>query len=99
MLNIIPVIGWLLDLVFKVSLSIPFWFIWTHLGIGKKYFPFLPETFLSVPFWDCVGIFIVVPIVYHIFVPRFVSVSSSSEAKLKEIKDDKAGDKKLIHVK
>jgi hypothetical protein len=79
MLNSIPVIGWILDLGFKISLAIPFWFIWTVLGIGRKYFSFLPEIYQAVPFWDCVGVFMVVPILYKIFVPKIFSVSNQQK--------------------
>jgi len=79
MLNYIPVLGWVIDLFFKVSLAIPFWIIWTLLGIGRKYFTFLPEIYLAPPFWDCVGVFIVVPILYNIFVPKFISISNDQK--------------------
>lgn len=74
MINAIPGIGWFLDLFFKISLSIPFWIIWTGFGIGRNYFDFLPEKYQAPGFWDCVGIFIVIPIIYGIFVPKLVSV-------------------------
>lgn len=80
-LNIIPVAGWLLDLVFKISLAVPFYIVWTGFGIGERFFPFLPPQFLAPGFWDCVGVFIVVPIAYGIFVPRLAVVTSSSEVK------------------
>jgi hypothetical protein len=83
MLNVIPGLGWFLDLFFKISLSIPFWIIWTGFGIGEKYFYFLPPVYLRPGFWDCVGVFIVVPILKGIFVPRFVTSSSSSETNKK----------------
>lgn len=81
MLNAIPFAGWFLDFVFKVSLAIPFWFIWTVCGIGHAYFDFLPARYLDPGFWDCVGVFIVVPIAYGIFVPKIASVSQSVDKK------------------
>ena len=81
MLNVIPIIGWFLDLFFKISLAIPFYVVWTGFGIGAKFFPFLPPQFLAPGFWECVGVFIVVPIAYGIFVPRLAVVTSSSEVK------------------
>ena len=83
MLNAIPILGWFLDLFLTVSLVIPFWIIWTHFGIGETYFYFLPPVYLHPGFWDCVGVFIVVPILKGIFVPRFISSSSSSEVEKK----------------
>lgn len=87
MLNNIPIIGWLLDFVFKASLSLPFWLIWSVSGIGKKFFPFLPEVYLNAGFWETVGVFIVVPIVYSIFVPKFVKVSNTQKVEAGKEKD------------
>jgi hypothetical protein len=79
MLNVIPVIGWLMDLGFKISLAVPFWFIWTFCGLGRKYFFFLPPVYQSLPFWNCVGLFIVIPIAYIIIVPKIASVSQENK--------------------
>lgn len=81
MLNAIPVFGWILDFIFKASLAVPFWFIWTVCGIGETYAYWLPAVYLRPGFWSCVGIFIVMGIVHTIFVPKFASASSSSESK------------------
>lgn len=79
MLNAIPVVGWLFDLGIKASLSVPFWLIWTVCGLGKKYFYFLPTTYQEIPFWHCVGLFIVIPIAYAIVVPKFISISQENK--------------------
>lgn len=63
MINKLPIIGWLLSFVASVSLSIPFWICWTHYGIGAKYFYWLPEVYQHIPFWNCVGLFIVLSII------------------------------------
>lgn len=78
MINSIPVLGWLLSIVFNTSLAIPFWFFWTYLEIGKRYFSFLPEVYLGVGFWDCVGIFVVLSILRGFF-PVLVSVSQTNK--------------------
>lgn len=78
-LNQIPFIGWLLDFVLKVSLALPFWLIWSVMGIGKKFFWFLPPVYLHPGFWETVGVFVVVPIAYSIFIPKIVSVHNSQE--------------------
>lgn len=70
MINSIPFFGWFLDFLLKVSLAIPFYIIWTGFGIGSKYFDFLPPAYHAPGFWNCVGIFIVVPIIYGIFIPK-----------------------------
>lgn len=81
MLNQIPILGWLLDFGLKVSLAIPFWLIWTVGGIGNMYFDFLPAKYQSIPFWHCVGLFIVIPIIYGIAVPKLVSINHEVEMK------------------
>ena len=78
MINMIPGVGWLLDFVSKVSLAVPFWFIWTLCGIGDRFFYWLPPVYLRPGFWDCVGIFIVVPILHWLVVPKLAKVSQKS---------------------
>lgn len=77
MLNAIPVVGWLLDLFFKICLAVPMWFIWTVCGIGAKYFGFLPPVWHAVPFWNFVGIFMVLGIL-KCFSPFNVTGESSN---------------------
>lgn len=79
MLNAIPVIGWLISFLLATSLAIPFWFIWTVMEIGRKYFDFLPDKYLNIPFWHCVGLFIVVSIVKSVALPTISSSSSSGK--------------------
>lgn len=81
MINKLPVIGWLLSIVSSVSLSIPFWICWTVCGLGEKYFYWLPEVYWNLPFWNCVGLFIVISIIKGVLVPTLVSVSSRSSNK------------------
>lgn len=78
MLNAIPIIGWLLSLLFSVSVSVPFWFLWTLNNFGTEYFSFLPEKYQTIPFWDCVGLFIIVSILKGTLMP---SVSATAESK------------------
>jgi hypothetical protein len=87
-LNAIPFFGWIMDFGLKVSLAIPFWFIWTICGLGKKYFYFLPQVYQHVPFWNCVGLFMAVPILYNIFIPKFVSVSNTQKVGSEEEKKE-----------
>lgn len=79
MLNAIPVIGWFADLFFKVSLAIPFWLIWSVFGIGEKYFYFLPTVYQDPGFWNCVGVFMVVPILKAVFIPKLVTVNNTQK--------------------
>ena len=62
MINKIPLIGWLLSLAGNISLSIPFWVCWTVCEIGRTYFDFLPAKYQAIPFWNYVGLFMVVGI-------------------------------------
>ena len=77
MINAIPIIGWLLSLLFSISVSIPFWFLWTSCNFGTTYFQFLPTQYQSIPFWDCVGLFIIISILKSALMP---SVSASASA-------------------
>ena len=79
MIYALPIVGWIIGLFFDISLAIPFWFVWTHEGIGKTYFYFLPDVYTNIGFWSCVGLFIVVPIIKLILLPSFAPISSSSK--------------------
>lgn len=81
MINKIPFLGWVLSFLTSVSLSIPFWIIWTLCGIGRTYFTFVPELYQSIPFWNCVGLFMVVGILKAALTPQFVSVSQTNNSK------------------
>jgi hypothetical protein len=69
MINAIPVIGWLLSAILATSLAVPFFFIWN--ALAPTYFYFLPAVYLTIPFWDCVGLFMIIPIVKSMLMPRF----------------------------
>ena len=79
MLNAIPVIGWLLSLVFTTSVAVPFWIVWSACGIGSKYFYWLPEVYQRIPFWNCVGLFMVIGILKSVLTPKLVEVSQKVE--------------------
>lgn len=79
MINAIPVIGWALALFFTASLAVPFWFIWTVMGIGVTFAYWLPAVYLAPGFWQCVGVFIVVGILKAVFVPRFTVQAASND--------------------
>jgi hypothetical protein len=84
MLNALPFIGWFLSLVFSVSLAIPFWLCWTVAGFGAKYFYWLPPVYQSIPFWSCVGLFMVISILKAVLIPRLASVSNNTSTSKKE---------------
>lgn len=77
MLNKLPIIGWFFTAFASVSLSVPFWLIYTVFEIGETYFYFLPEVYQTIPFWNCVGLFIVISILKGTLTPKFVNVSNT----------------------
>lgn len=84
MINKLPVIGWVFSIVASISMSVPFWVCWTWLGIGQKYFYRLPEVYLTIGFWDCVSLFIVISILKGVLTPQFFSVSQSNTSNTNE---------------
>ena len=79
MLNKIPFIGWFFTAIAAIGLSVPFWFFWTYIGIGQTYFYFVPVVFKSIPFWDCVGLFVVISILKGTLIPKVFSVSNDTK--------------------
>lgn len=82
-MNGIPIIGWALSLLIAASMAVPFWIFWTVCGIGSRYFYWLPEVYHAVPFWHCVGLFIVCDIIKSCFIPKLASVSQSNGSEKK----------------
>lgn len=80
MLNAIPFLGWFLAAFFNISISVPFWFVWTHCGIGEKYFYWLPSVYQSIPFWNCVGLFTVVAILRAALTPKLAEINQSNKS-------------------
>jgi hypothetical protein len=80
-INKIPIIGWILSTVGAVSLAIPFWICWSVCNVGKTYFYFIPEVFQDIPFWNCVGLFIVIAIIKGTFTPKLFNVSNTQTQK------------------
>lgn len=80
-MNALPVVGWILSFIGCASLAVPFWIVWTSCGLGSFYFgEFIPERFAVIPFWHCVGLFMVVS-VFKTLMPKIVSVSQSNTNK------------------
>lgn len=77
-MNSIPVIGWALSLFFTASTSVPFWFIWTVCGIGRKFFYWLPTVYQSLGFWETVGLFMAVGILKGLLTPTLAEVSQTN---------------------
>ena len=77
MLYFFPVVGWFFAFVFAFLASIPFYFLWNW--AAPIYFTFLPLVWLSVPFWHCVGLFMLAPLLKMLM--PFSGGYSYSEAK------------------
>lgn len=73
----IPILGWIWGVGAAMSMAVPFWLVWTVFGIGAKYFRFLPWYWASIPFFDCVGIFIILGIVKALLPKLEVKASTS----------------------
>ena len=78
MINAIPVIGWLISFVLATLLSMPFWFIWTYLGIGAM-FDFLPVSLQSPGFWATVGVFMCLSIFKAVALPSGTAARSDKD--------------------
>lgn len=69
-MNRIPVVGWILSVFLNLSLSIPFWFIWTVCGIGEYFFSnLLPSPFVNPSLWVILGLFICIEILRSLVFP------------------------------
>lgn len=77
--NYIPFFGWFVSFVGNVSLAIPFWFCWTYLELGRIYFDFVPKQYHTLPFWHCVGLFMIVAILKNVLVPKLASVTQNNK--------------------
>jgi hypothetical protein len=78
MIFALPVVGWILGFVFYALLSIPTYFLWN--GLAPTYFPFLPQLWLKIPFWDMVWLFCLLSIVRSFVFPISTSTEASASA-------------------
>lgn len=78
MIHGIPVLGTAISFIVSFFCAIPFYFIWNSLA--PTYFSFLPKVWLDIPFWDSVGLFMLLPIfnwVIRSVTPKIVHTSKS----------------------
>lgn len=68
----IPVIGWLVGAFFAFFAAIPFYFLWN--ALAPTYCYWLPEVYLQIPFWHCVGLFILILILKFLLGIRLVNI-------------------------
>jgi hypothetical protein len=85
LINKLPFIGWFLSFIANVSLAVPFWLFWTHWGLGRLYFYQLPPVYFYIPFWDCVGLFLILGI-FKGMLPTVISIhqTNTNEKKAKK---------------
>jgi hypothetical protein len=74
MINMIPIIGWMVSVAVAISMAIPFWIFWSLGHVGTKFFYFLPAVFTSIGFWDTVMLFVVISILKAMLVPVALNV-------------------------
>lgn len=77
MLYMIPVLGWVLGFILSFCISIPFYFIWNWLA--PIYFYWLPEIYHAIPFFHCVGLFMLMPMIRFALYPRAASQNNYSK--------------------
>jgi hypothetical protein len=81
MFNCIPILGWLLSFLVYCSFAVPFWFLWTYVGISEIYFYWLPPIYLNIPFWDCVWLGMIISILKSVVLPHFGGYPSYTSTK------------------
>ncbi len=67
----IPILDWLIGLMFSFFAAIPFYFLWN--GMAPIYFFWLPEVYHEIPFWHCVWLFLLISILKWVLLPKFAS--------------------------
>ncbi|MCY3884944.1 MAG: hypothetical protein OXG24_08530 [Gammaproteobacteria bacterium] len=79
-MNRIPVLGWIGSVILNLSLSIPFWFIWSVCGVGRHFFStLLPEQFLKPNLWVILGLFICIEIIRTLLFPRTINLPKDND--------------------
>lgn len=72
-LTILPVFGWAVSAILAVFAAIPLWFLWTWLA--PKFFPFVPEVWLNIGFWETAGMLVLIGFFKLILLPRFLNAT------------------------
>jgi hypothetical protein len=76
-LNMIPVVGWLLAGLICFFVAIPVWLLWNWLA--PTYAFWLPKVYLDLPFWHVFGLLWLISSIKGLFLPSFYSSSSASK--------------------
>ena len=78
MLCYIPIIGYFLSFILAFCISVPFYFLWNWLA--PTYFYFVPPVYQNIPFWSCVGLWMLLSILKCIFKPS-ININNSNTNK------------------
>lgn len=76
-LNMIPVVGWLLATVFCFAAAVPMFYLWNWLA--PTYFYWLPKVYLDLPFWHVFGLLWLLSSLKSLLLPGVYSSSSTSK--------------------
>lgn len=77
LLSLIPIFGWMIAATIAFLCAIPLYFLWNWLA--PIYFYFLPDVYLSIPFWHIWGILWLFPIVKSVLFPAFAYPSVNTK--------------------
>jgi hypothetical protein len=56
------------SIVSSFFLAIPFYYLWNY--FAPIYLPNVPEIYKDIPFWHCVGVFVLIGIVKALVTPH-----------------------------
>lgn len=76
LLNMIPVVGWLIAAVVCFFVAIPVWFLWNWLA--PIYFYWLPSVYLDLPFRHVFGLLWLISSLKGLLLP---SIRANAESK------------------
>ena len=77
MIYLIPVLGWAIGLMFSIFIAIPFFILWNWLA--PTYLYWLPEAFHHLPYWHCVGLFMLASMIRFALYPRLISSNTTTK--------------------
>jgi polyferredoxin len=75
-LNMIPVVGWIIAAFVCLFVAIPVYFLWNWLA--PIYFYQLPSVYLTLPFWHVFGLLWLISSLKGLLLPTFSSSSSAT---------------------
>jgi len=76
-LNMIPIVGWLIAAVVCFFIAIPVGLLWNWLA--PTYFYWLPKVYLDLPFWHVFGLLWLVSSLRGLLLPSVRASSSSNK--------------------